>query len=617
MPIDATVAAALAANDVAYGGPGTGYGPFDLGVGERKTQAIPFDITHTTVNFSVSLRSGDEMGDALPGASVSLYGANSAMVGSGMTGDDGSVSIKVARAMTSGNMVMAGVSAEGYDVADGMTEVSWDPQMRATSGANSNDIVNLNVDVNISGATVSTDYGGGVELAGWAISVTSDGAAVAGAPTALGDDGSAPFTTTVESVPASFTFTAADDQDDDLDGGEMYEASGGGYTHTGLKLAGTMDADPIEVTYTTQTLKVYVHHERDQVRGYTGNVLGGDQRMSDLVDIEVRRASGNDGRFTSPISSDDWDARANTSDSKGEYTFAHLPADMDIVVRADARAGYELLDLERLDTYRNMDENGVMGGAFGAMGGWGHTVTLCPLEKIDPTGQDFGKCASFGVVKLHDVTANVSKVRVRTSGAGFHASDPSSTRQSGVTVSLTPVDGKNLAGVGQSFTTASRNDPRTPFDDRSAYDFGAMAAGSYELGLPDGWRAMAGDPPVAAAGMLDPLGSKVELDITPSTAILYGFVRDQNGFGLEGVPVTVNDMTATTDNQGRYIATGIPDNNGRFVVSVERAGYPNYSDRTGATQAPPSPRSPRTWRPDTTFRSVARTTPPRSPVRSP
>ena len=217
-----------------------------------------------------------------PGASVSLYGAGNAMVGSGMTGDDGSVAIKVARDRTSGNMVNASVSAEGYDVADGMTAVSWDPQMFATAGANSNDIVNLNVNVNVNGATVDRgDYGGGEALAGWAISVMSGDAAVPGAPTALGSDGSVPFTTTVASVPATFTFAAAEDQEDDLDGGEMYESSGGMYTHDGLSVAGTaMDADPIVVTYTSQTLKVYVHHERDQVRGYTGNALDGDVRMS-------------------------------------------------------------------------------------------------------------------------------------------------------------------------------------------------------------------------------------------------------------------------------------------------------------------------------------------------
>ena len=356
----------------------------------------------------------------------------------------------------------------------------------------------------------------------------------------------------------------------------MYDASGGGYTHTGLSVAGTMDADPIEVRYTTQTLKVFVHHELDQVRGYTGNVGHADVRMSDLVDIDLRRASANEGRFTSPISSDDWDARANTSDKDGEYTFAHLPADMDIVVRAEARDGYKLLDLETLDTYRNMGENGVVGGAFGAMGGWGHTVALCPLEEIEPTGQDFGDCASFGVVSLHGVTADVSKMSVGKSGTGF--SDPSESRQSGVTVSLSPAEGKNLAGVGRSFTTASSNDPSTPEDDRRAHNFGAMAAGSYELGLTDGWMAMAGD--MKAADALDPLGGDVDIVVTPTTTTLYGFVRDQAGFGLKDVPVEVNGQAVATDDLGRYLATGVADAKGKINVSIARAGYPTTKKDT-------------------------------------
>ena len=461
-----------------------------------------------------------------------------------------------------------------------MTDVTWDPQMFAVDATNANDIVNLNVDVSISGATVMTEYGGGEALAGWAIDVMMGDAAVAGAPTMLGDDGSVAFTTTVESVPASFTFTAADDQDDDLDGGEMYEASGGGYTHKGLSLAGTMDADPIVVTYTTQTLKVFVHHELDQVRGFTGNVGHADVRMSDLVDLEIRQASGNDGRFTSAISNDHWDSRANSSDSKGVYTFAHLPANMDIVVRAEARDGYKLLDLERLDTYRNMDENGVMGGAFGAMGGWGHTVALCPLEEIEPTGQDFGDCASFGLVSLHDVGGLVWKRSVSTSGTGFKITDPKF--ESGVEVSLDPVDGKNLAGVGWEFTTASKNDPTTPFDDTHQFDFDAMAAGTYELDVSDGWRVMLGDKgsedPVGTA--LDPLGANVTLDVTPSTTTLYGFVRDQAGFGLRDVAVEVNGQTVATDDLGRYIASGVADADGKINVSIARDGYPTVKDDT-------------------------------------
>ncbi len=566
--IDATIAAALEANDVAYGGPSTGYA-VAVGLGERKSQGIPFDITRTTVNFSVMLRHGEDEGDALPGATVTLSSGES-----GTTGDDGSVAIKVDRDGVEGNTVQASVDHDGYAADDDMTAVTWDPQMFSVDAENANDIVNLSVNVNVSGATVDRgDYGGGEPLGGWAISVTSGGNAVAGAPTMLGDDGSAAFTTTVASVPASFTFTVADDQDDELDGGEMYKATGGGYTHTGLKVTGTAaDAAPIVVTYTTQTLKVYVHHERDQVRGYTGNVLGGDVRMAGLVDLEVRQASGSGGRFTSPISNDDWDARANTSGSRGAYTFSHLPADMDIVVHATARDGYKLLDLHGLDAYRNMDENGVMGGAFGAMGGWGHTVTLCPLTETEPTGQDFGKCGSFAVVSLYDVSANVSKVRVRKSGAGFHSSDPSTTHQSGVEVSLTPVEGKNLGGVGRSFTTASSNDPTTAHDERRYHDFGTMASGAYKLGIPDGWRAMVGD--AGAAGALSPLAGDAHIEVTPSTATLYGFVRNMDRAGLANVTVTVNGQTATTDDLGRYIVSGISKVRGQLFVNTERAGYP-------------------------------------------
>ena len=279
---------------------------------------------------------------------------------------------------------------------------------------NDADIVNPNVDVSISGATVTTEYGGGVALAGWEIrrhdpAMSRSKARPRRWATTAAWRSRPPLKPT--SLPASFTFTAADDQDDELDGGEMYDASGGDVHARPASRwrARRWMADPIVVTYTTQTLKVYVHHERDQVRGYTGNVLGGDVRAAGLVDLAVRHASGSDGRFTSPIPTEDWDSRANSFGSRGAYTFAHLPADMDIVVHATARDGFMLLDLHGLDTYRNMTENGVMGGAFGAMGGWGHTVTLCPLTEVEPTGQDFGKCGSFAVVSTYTVGANVSK----------------------------------------------------------------------------------------------------------------------------------------------------------------------------------------------------------------
>ena len=222
VPIDATAAAALAANDIAYGGPGVGYS-FELGVGENKMQGIPFDITHTTINVAVTLKGGEYRGDPIPGASVAFYSGDS-MVGSGetMVGEAGVyASVKVARADTDGNTVQMMVGAEGYfmDPDAGMQDVTWDPQSFVHPAAdadppvvlNDADIVNLNVNVNVSGETVTTDYGGGDALAGWEISVTSGGEAVAGAPTMLDDDGNASFMTVVapDALPAAFSFAAA------------------------------------------------------------------------------------------------------------------------------------------------------------------------------------------------------------------------------------------------------------------------------------------------------------------------------------------------------------------------------------------------------------------------
>ena len=265
-----------------------------------------------------------------PAPSVTLYSGEN-KVGSGDTGEDGSVMIKVARAGTSGNMVMAGVAADGYDVAEGMTEVSWDPQMFATAAGNSNDIVNLNVDATVSGATITTDYGGGKALAGWAIGVMMGEDAVEGAPEMLDDDGNAALMTTVgkDALPATFSFAVADDQDDKMDGGESYEGSAVEYEHTGLALAGTMDAGMIEVAYSTQTLKVYVHHERDQVMGYTGNVLGGDMRDADgMVSVGIRYIddSGRSRAFTSAD-------KIESGSSGGVHTFSNVPADKNVIAR--------------------------------------------------------------------------------------------------------------------------------------------------------------------------------------------------------------------------------------------------------------------------------------------
>ena len=592
--LDATVAATLAANDLAYGGPGTGY-EIEVGVGEAASQSIPFDITHTTVNFTVSLRHGDETGDAVPGARVSLHAdaAGETEVGHGDTGEDGSAAIKVARAATSGNTVYASVSAEGYEGGEGLTAVSWDPQMFATAGTNENDLVNLHVNASFSGATVTTGYGGDDALAGWAISVTHGDDAVESAPEMLDDDGNAAFKTTVgaDDLPATFTIALADDQADKLDGGETFDGGSVEYTHTGLKLAGTQDAGTLEVQFTTQTLKVYVHHERDQVMGYTGNVLQGDERDDGRIHVEIRYVDDS-GRSRAFQSSDS----IGISSDKGAWTFSHVPADMNVIVQAEDGQDADdedyvpiiLLDegghSDELAAYTGTDVNGITGGHFGAHGGYSHTVSLCPLQATSP--QDHGECSSFAYVSAYGVSGTVTKRTIAMDdGDNFEAVKANGTEE-GITVGLTPVDGENLAGEEQSATTAEKDDDDTEaLDETFQFDFGNIAAGVYAVGVSDGWEANGGD----ADGLFDPLGGGVTLNVTPSTATVYGFVVDEDGFAMDSATVTANAESAVTDEHGRFIIGGIESEtrtiDGRNVTGIFVEASVEDAGNTGMTLA--------------------------------
>ena len=563
--------------DFAYGGSATGYS-LTVGVGDAVTQNLPIDITHTTVHFGVTLKAGDMRGMPLPGAMVTLYsdamGENK--VGEGMTMVDEETmhavaSIRIAREGTSGNTVHAGVTADSaYTVADGMTAVMWDPQKTYTMGANDNDIVNLNVDVTFSGATITTEYGGGKALGGWAVSVMMGDSAVADAPEMLDTMGVAALMTTVDAVPATFTIAVADNQDNDLDGGEKYEATDLEYTHTGLTLAGTMDAGTIEVQYTTQTLKVYVHHELDQVEGYTGNVLGGDARASGYLDVNIRYIADN-GRSRA-FAANVWrKTRTTFSDFRGVVTFRGVPADANVIAVAnevvDTTKNIMLLEPDELAAYTDMEANGIMGGAFGDHGGFHHTVELCPLMRVDPTAQDHGECASFAFVETYAVHGQAWKndVIMNRANDGFTVRGLRSVP--GTTVDLDPVAGKNLGGESESFTaltrpirTAGESSRGTEvLDETKQFNFGRMAAGVYKVTVPTGWVARIGTPD-DAAGLasiaFNPLAGDAQVDVTPTTGILYGRVNGGDGFPLDSTTVDVNGMSTETDEFGRYIVDG-------------------------------------------------------------
>ena len=142
--------------------------------------------------------------------------------------------------------------------------------------------------MSVSGATITTEAGGGEPLEDWAISIGHGDVMEADT---LDEDGMTAFKmelppAVVPLLPKTFTFSVDTAQANSLDGGQMFEATPFEYMHTGLALAGTVDA-ALEVKYTTQALRVWVHQEVDQVPGYTKTVAGGDSRPVARVNTEA------------------------------------------------------------------------------------------------------------------------------------------------------------------------------------------------------------------------------------------------------------------------------------------------------------------------------------------
>ena len=230
-------AAALVPAGYGYSGPEEGFAVM-LGVGEAGTRDIPFEITHQTVNFKVELRSGEETGDALEGATVTFYADNKAefKITDGATGEDGMAAITFARdAATGGNMVYASVMAPDGD--DDHYEVTPDPAgMQAVSWENHEKTVD------------DLERGRHRQPDGRRVVRRRDRSRrtrAAATRSRAGRSASCPatrrskalpqrWTTTAwfrscgpsrrTTLPVTYTFALAEDQDDKLDGGETVEA---------------------------------------------------------------------------------------------------------------------------------------------------------------------------------------------------------------------------------------------------------------------------------------------------------------------------------------------------------------------------------------------------------
>ena len=619
---------AMTLGDYTYGGPAAGY-EIELGGGGTHMQAIPFNITHQTVDFSVWLKHGDDTGDALPGATVKLYAdqAGNNQVGTGVTDDAGATSIRFAREGTSGNTVFAGIEAPEGDyevVADGKQAVMWEP--KSPTGevvTNTADIVNLKADLTFSGKTVMTDAGfGGKYLAGWAIDITmmdEDGnmVAVEDAAEELGDgeeadSGMAAFMSmagSADDLPMTYYFAIDPDsaQDDDFDGGEMFmvtpmptdDAMADGamlkYVHDGLSLAGETDLGTLEVKYTTQTLKVAVHQERDQVSGYTGNILDGDNRPT----ARVITTSGHPDRYydrgiTLQIRHIGADGRSHLIDGyknpsrnpyQGGVTFANVPADLDIVVKATIDPDRKIINDDEAQTYRDFESAMIMKGAFGENGGENHTVEACPESAAEPYQDFVESCSTFAYVWVRDIMGRATARTVeRDAGSAGFAIKVDSV--AGIEVDVTPRDTKNVQAEAFGATTLAENDNTVTVKELGSYTIRNVGDGHYRVSVTSGWRPLGTawcgfrcitpgvDEQAVASSARGPNAATpadITIDVVPNSVYLYGTITDQGGQPLDGVEVNVGSKTVTTDPDGRYILADLP--HAHTFITVTKPGY--------------------------------------------
>ena len=353
-----------------------------------------------------------------------------------------------------------------------------------------------------------------------------------------------------------------------LDGGENYTAEPLPYVHTGLSLAGTTaDAGSLVVTYTTQTLKVYVHEENDQVMGYTGNVSGGDERMSGMVAVEIRFVENGARHQFEQEDSIKPSTIVTAPTPAGVYTFSNVPANRDVIAIADKAAdtlNVMVLDYDEVPAYTGVQANGIMKGAFGALGGFSHTVELCPLMSSE-TDQRFREdnCGTFGFVQTHEVTGQAWKNVVTKADDDFELGNDRKVEITtagipGFTVSMDFVEGENLAAESADpFVSETKN----MVTDKK-FDFGQMPAGVYDVTISADtadWnvqRGPADEPTDDLAERISPLDSVLNIDVSPKTGYVYGAVTDAEGQRAAGVIVDVNGVQVETDAQGRYVAEG-------------------------------------------------------------
>lgn len=417
---------ALAELGYAYGGPPMG-APVVVSGGAATELYLPIDITHQTITVRAVLALGDRVGPVVEGVAVDLYGtsadadAETDPLASAVTDSTGTASFTFPRAEESDGWVFSRVSALPYEMLAVTTNARMAliyPLRRQTTAATEHiTLVNRRADLQFTARVIETARSGGGPLEDWdAEYVTGDpgsGAVANATPVELVPTDTAGMVAfhvlpAAADLPVTYTVRLADDQLGAL--GEQFEqtplpsedADSGAatltYTHYGLRLPGdTLDLGEIEVRFTTQSLVVGVHWERDEEPGYTTEGIYSDLRPNrsrpDIdIAVLVRDPQGHLRPYRNPDPNHDINVHGHTRnpDANGLVVFRNLPADTEFIVDADIGEARTLTSRGLVDTWQDFGAYDL--GAFGTQSGGTPEVWICPRS----TRFGRSRCSTFG-----------------------------------------------------------------------------------------------------------------------------------------------------------------------------------------------------------------------------
>ena len=517
---------------VMFGGDAEGY-TISLTPGGAMKQDIPFDITMQTLTIQAMMGNGEgKTGAMVEGVGIDLYptynaaNANRNQIGDmAMTDSTGTAMFKFMRSQDTSPgggadyVVFAKVAELPHDdltvVNNEVIEITYSPRTLSDEAADAVEMLNHRATFRYWVKNIETEAGGGEAQEGWQTEVrTHPSLSGFQAPKASDKRGMVSHTDMVDitDLPAMFyvrlavegqgmahneEYMGTPDPSEDASmesakvGDEKGESNLLAYQFDGLTMPGdTTDLGAIMLEFTTQTLKVGVHYERDHIPGFDNqNFQSRDARANAArTSIKIRLMTQDEyGTLRNWEYPDDSPSSLTTTMPRspgvdGIVNFNKLPAKTAFVVSADVddRDVHQIYGHRDLDTFmgsrRATISRGMYSvGSFGEDGGTGPVVNICPLA----LKSGIENCSTFGFgYKNNVVTGTIVPLTDRSVSA--------LPNKDTLRVTL-----KALAGGGSGSSTVKVYDMAD--DDATEDDMGAtvnvwffnnVADGRYEVSVP-------------------------------------------------------------------------------------------------------------------------------------